>query len=159
MDAYTILQYGHQTVLDAIEGLPEREWNTPGVCGVWSVKEIMAHLASFEQVLVDVLRQQLRETATPHLDLLMAQGDDFNDLQVAVRQDRTVTGVWEEYTAAYTEVLALAKQIPAETFRKTGTLPWYGQEYALDDLIVYMFYGHKREHCAQIMVFRDHLAR
>ena len=159
MDAYTILQYGHQTVLDAIEGLPEREWNTPGVCGVWSVKEIMAHLASFEQVLVDVLRQQLRETAPPHLDLLMAQGDDFNDLQVAVRQDRTVTGVWEEYTAAYTEVLALAKQIPAETFRKTGTLPWYGQEYALDDLIVYMFYGHKREHCAQIMVFRDHLAR
>jgi len=153
------LQYGHQTILDAIDGLPENEWNTPGVCGVWSVKDIIAHLASFEQVLVDELKRRLMDGATPHLDLLIAQGDDFNDMQVAGRQNRTVTDVWEEYTAAYTEVLALAEQIPAETFRRTGTLLWYGQEYALDDLIVYMFYGHKQEHCAQIMVFRDYLAR
>jgi hypothetical protein len=30
-------------------------------------------------------------------------------------------------------------------------------EYALDDFIVYQYYGHKREHCAQIAVFRDKL--
>jgi proline iminopeptidase len=28
-------------------------------------------------------------------------------------------------------------------------------EYALDDFIVYNYYGHKREHSAQIAVFRD----
>jgi hypothetical protein len=41
---------------------------------------------------------------------------------------------------------------------KPGTLPWYGPEYALDDFIVYSYYGHKREHSAQINVFRDQLA-
>jgi hypothetical protein len=35
-----------------------------------------------------------------------------------------------------------------------GTSPWYGADYALDDLIVYMNYAHKREHCAQIRAFR-----
>jgi len=29
--------------------------------------------------------------------------------------------------------------------------------YALDDVIVYMYYGHKREHNAQIAAFRDRL--
>jgi hypothetical protein len=28
-------------------------------------------------------------------------------------------------------------------------------EYALDDVLIYMYYGHKREHSAQIAVFRD----
>jgi hypothetical protein len=51
--------------------------------------------------------------------------------------------------------MTLVAQIPAETLRATGTIPWYGPEYALDDLITYMYYGHKREHSAQIAVFRD----
>ncbi len=42
---------------------------------------------------------------------------------------------------------------------KYGTLPWYGMEYALDDFIVYTFYGHKREHSAQIAAFGDLLRR
>ena len=46
-------------------------------------------------------------------------------------------------------------RVPAATLRQPGTLPWYGAEYAVDDLIVYTAYGHKREHSAQIAVYRD----
>lgn len=49
-------------------------------------------------------------------------------------------------------------RIPATTLRQTGTLPfpWYGgMEYALDDVIAHLNYGHKREHCAYIAAFRD----
>jgi hypothetical protein len=31
-----------------------------------------------------------------------------------------------------------------------GSIPWYGPEYALDDLLVYTMYGHKREHAPQL---------
>ena len=48
-------------------------------------------------------------------------------------------------------------RIPPDTWRQNGTLPWYGAEYSLDDFIVYTFYGHKREHTAQINVFKDTL--
>jgi hypothetical protein len=51
----------------------------------------------------------------------------------------------------------LINRIPAERCRQVGTLPWYGAEYALDDMLVYMYYGHKREHAAQIAAFRDRL--
>jgi hypothetical protein len=31
-----------------------------------------------------------------------------------------------------------------------GTIPWYGPEYSLNDLVVYQMYGHKREHGPQL---------
>lgn len=49
MHCNDIILNGHQTVLHAIDGLAEAEWHTPGVCGVWSVKDILAHLASFNR--------------------------------------------------------------------------------------------------------------
>jgi hypothetical protein len=76
-----------------------------------------------------------------------------------MRQELSVAETLGEYNAVHAQVTAVAAQLPVETFRQTGTLPWYGMEYALDDLIVYMYYGHKREHSAQIAVFRDRLGR
>ena len=66
-----------------------------------------------------------------------------------------MAGTLAEYNAAVTHVLSLIREIPPETARQPGTVPWYGQEYALDDLIVYQYYGHKREHSAQIAAFLD----
>jgi hypothetical protein len=158
MNAVDILKYGHQTVLRTLDGLPEAEWETGGVCGVWSVKDIMAHLASYEHMLVEVLNTFLGDEQTPYLDQFRA-GQGFNDAQVALRKDNSAAQVLAEYEEVHARTMALVAQIPEETRRRPGTLPWYGMEYALDDLIVYQYYGHKREHMAQINVFRDGLAR
>jgi uncharacterized protein (TIGR03083 family) len=156
MNAGDILKYGHGTALQAVDGLPDDAWETPGVCGVWSVKDIMAHLTSYELVLGEVLSGFTGGGATPHLDAFKDFGT-FNDTQVALRKDKSAHAIREEYEAAHARVRSHAERIPAETFRAPGTLPWYGAEYALDDFIVYSFYGHKREHAAQIAVFRDRL--
>ena len=55
MNATDILKYGQPTVLSTLDGFPENAWEMPGACGVWSVKDIIAHLASYEQVLIDIL--------------------------------------------------------------------------------------------------------
>lgn len=157
MNATDVLKYGHLTVLQTIKELPETAWETTGVCGVWSVKEIIAHLASFEHLLVDVLQTFLGNSATPYLTKWGELGAQFNDVEVALRRDKTVGEVLAEYQDTQAKTMELIAQIPAETLRRPGTLPWYGMEYSLDDFIVYTYYGHKREHCAQINVFRDRL--
>jgi hypothetical protein len=168
MNASDILRYGHTTVLRAIDGLAEADWETSGVCGVWSAKDIIAHLTSYELVLQEVLASFQGDSAmpsaspgtsaTPMLNAFVEPSGQFNDAQVALRSSSSHTDVLAEYTSAYEQVAALAARLPAEIFCQAGTLPWYGLEYALDDFIVYAFYGHKREHCAQIAVFRDRLA-
>ena len=159
MNAKDVLKYGHLTVLRTIEGLPEADWETPGVCSVWSVKEIMAHLASFEYVLVDALNSFLADGPTPYLDKYINQGLAFNDSEVALRQGKSPSETLAEYNDTQARTMELIAQISEATWRQPGTLPWYGPEYALDDFIAYAYYGHKREHCAQIAVYRDGLNR
>jgi uncharacterized protein (TIGR03083 family) len=159
MNAVDVMRYGHGTVLGTLEGLAPEAWTTPGVCGVWSVKDILAHLASYELVLVEVLSELSgAATATPLLDRFRDPSGAFNDAEVAARAGLTAEATLAEYSAAHERAMALLDRVPPETRARPGTLPWYGAEYALDDFIVYAFYGHKREHCAQIAVFRDRLA-
>ena len=159
MNAMDILKYGQLTVLQAIDGFPETETETAGACGVWSVKDIIAHLASYEEVLVDVLSTFVGKHPTPYLDKFTEPGGQFNDTEVGLRTGRTIREVLDEFNDAHAQVMELAATIRPETFRHSGTLPWYGMEYALDDFIVYTYYGHKREHSAQIAAFRDKLRR
>ncbi len=159
MNAVDVMRYGHGTVLGTLDGVPATEWTTPGVCGVWSVKDIVAHLASYELVLVEVLTALGDGGPTPLLDRFRDLGSGFNDAEVAARQGWSADEVLAEYSAAHEQTMTLIERIPEEARSRPGTLPWYGDEYALDDFIVYAYYGHKREHCAQIAVFKDRLSR
>jgi uncharacterized damage-inducible protein DinB len=154
MNASDILKYGNQTFLRSLENVPQSEWEKGGVCGVWSVKDIVAHLASYELVLCDILGGFIGSGPTPHLDQFKA-GRGFNDSQVEMRKGKSSAEVLAEYNAAHAEVMRLIAQLPTEKLREPGTLPWYGMEYALDDFLVYTYYGHKREHSAQVDIFRD----
>jgi DinB family protein len=157
MNATDVLKYGQLTVMQAIDGFPEMAWETPGACGVWSVKDIIAHLASYERVLVDILTTFTGGGSTPALNSYVELGGQFNESEVSRRKAKTIQDILTEFNDTHVQVMSLLVSIPSETLRQSGTLPWYGREYALDDVLVYMYYGHKREHSAQIAAFRDRL--
>ncbi len=154
MNAKDILKYGNRTLINSLEGLPEEQWNVGGVCGVWSVKDIIAHLASYERALVEIFGLFFENGPTPLLSKMGADPGKFNDEEVALRKNMSSAEVLAEYNEAHSQTMNLINDIPVEILREVGTIPWYGLEYSLDDLIVYMFYGHKREHSAEIAVFR-----
>ena len=151
-----ILKYGHQTIVQSVNGLVEQDWNLPGACGYWSVREIIAHLASFEHLLIDVLQLVLdKNNSTSILQRFADEGIAFNDNQVALRKDQMVAETWNEYKKIYHQSFEIFNTIPVQQHKETGLLTFYGEEYDLEDFLVYTFYGHKREHGAQINAFRD----
>ena len=155
MNASDILHYGHLTVHHAIDPLSEGEWRAGGVCGWWSCKDIMAHLASFEQALIEVLASFTDGSPMPTVERMGRDPQAFNDHEVEARAGRTPAQIVAEYDALHARSMELIADIPPELLRRPGVIPWYGDEYALDDLIVYQYYGHKREHMAQVDKFRD----
>ncbi|HRQ40391.1 MAG TPA: DinB family protein [Chloroflexota bacterium] len=159
MNGLDILKYGHFTVLGAVKDLPETDWETAGVCGVWSVKQIIAHLASFEQLLIEILENLSGSEPGPTLERYKADYLAFNDVEVDARQQLSVAQTMAEYETLQAQTMPLLAQIPEAKRRENGLLPWYGADYDLDDFIVYTYCGHKREHCAQIAVFRDQIKR
>jgi len=157
MNVMDILMYGNRTLLGTLEDLSDAGRKVGGVCGVWSVKDIMAHLASYEHLLAEALNTFSNNGIGPNMADMAELGDAWNDLQVERRTDMTVAEVMAEYNEVHEQVMARAAKIPAETYRQNGKIPWYGPEYCLDDFVVYASYGHKREHSAQISVYRDRL--
>ena len=154
-----VLRYGNRTLLYAVRDLAEDDWRTPGVCGVWSVREIIAHLASFELALIEALAVARGEPIGPTLAEMLRDGQAFNDKQVMARLGLTPAETLAEYEAAHRRTLELAAALPPNLFINTGFLPAYGMEYDLEDFIVYSYYGHKREHASQIAVYRDAIGR
>jgi hypothetical protein len=158
MNAHDVLMYGHLWVHKHVDGLTVEQWQHPDVCGYWSTKDIIAHLASYEWVLGEVFQTCIESAPTPTLDRLTSQnGDAFNAEQVGARQQKSPKEALSEYDQAYEKVMQLLPRISAEELRQPGALPWYGSQYSLEDFIVYQYYGHKREHMAQVAVFRDTL--
>jgi hypothetical protein len=158
MHANDILKYGHYFFMNALEGVDEAHLNDSGVCGVWSVKDIVAHMAATELVLVDVL-QWIKDNSvpTPNLQRYGEMREAWNDAEVDKRKDMSYQEVLDEYNRLQAQNAELINTVPLELQSKTGALPWYGEVYDLDDFIAYTYYGHKREHGAQINLFKDRL--
>lgn len=159
MHTLDVLKYGHLTVLHTVRDLPDDDWYTPSVCGVWSVREIIAHLASFEYALVEALSVARGGPTGPHLADVLRDGQAYNDVQVAARAGLSAAETLAEYESVQAQTMELTAALPSSLFFNTGFLPAYGMEYDLEDYIAYSFYGHKREHSAQIGVFRDAIGR
>jgi len=155
LDALSILGFGHRDVMRVFDGLSEADWNRVGVTSRWSPKDLLSHLTSFELMLEEALRGVAGETGpTPTLEAMGKGGKSFNEDQVKMRRGRPAAEVMAEYEKAHESVIALAKKLGPDKLREVGTIPWYGANYALDDLIVYTNYAHKREHCAQMRRWR-----
>jgi hypothetical protein len=43
---------------EALADIPSANLDRPGFCGIWSAKEVVAHLGSYEQEMVNILRQR-----------------------------------------------------------------------------------------------------
>lgn len=155
MNTADVIKYGHTFLLDSLDRVPQDEWQPGGVCGVWSVKDIVAHLAACEIFLGDLLAAVVAGEAA---DFGAAMGAAFGPDAVEARAATTASATLAEYQRAFERVAELVGRVDAETLRRPGTLPWYGEAYALDDFVVYSFYGHKREHGAQIAAWGDRLA-
>lgn len=154
-----VLHYGNLTLLHAVRDLAEDDWRAPGVCGYWSVREIIAHLASFELALIEALAVARGEPIGPTLADMLRDGQAFNDKQVMSRLGLSVAETLAEYEAAHRRVLELTAALPPNLYINTGFLPAYGMAYDLEDFLTYAYYGHKREHAAQIAVYRDAIGR
>lgn len=158
MNTLDVCRYGQFTFLGAVDGVRDDGWTIPGACGVWSIKHLVSHLASYEAVIADIIESVAGATTTPALERFKRLGNEFNDIAVQEREHFSPERALQELTEEHERAMTALTALDAGLVTMAGTIPWYGPEYALDDLLVYMGYGHKREHAGQIGVFRSRIA-
>ncbi len=148
------LENAHLLVIQTVDNLPELEWDTPIAENSWTVKDIIAHLASYEHILVDVFNAFLEESpATPYLAQYAEHHADFNQVQVGERSNHTAQQVIDEFEEMQAEATSLLARIPAERIEQKGTLSWY-KDRSLGDFVSALS-GHIQRHCDEITAFRN----
>ena len=147
MNPHDVLRYGQREIDPIIDRFRADDW-TRIALGVWTTKDLVGHLGAFEARFLELLQLFLGEE--PATNLRAVSPATFNDVQAAIRGDWPVDRVVAELRDAHRAVMDRVERIPAERWREVGTIPWYGAEYSLEDLLVYSQYGHKREHAPQL---------
>ncbi|HXU85681.1 MAG TPA: DinB family protein [Verrucomicrobiae bacterium] len=147
MNPADVLMYGQRHIDELIDRLEPADWEAVAL-GTWTTKDLVGHLGAFEVRFVEILTTFLGEE--PATGLMREPVETFNDDQAAIRHDWSSGAIVAEFREAHARATALVGRIPEDRWREVGTIPWYGPQYALDDLVVYLLYGHKREHAPQL---------
>ncbi|GCE13683.1 DinB family protein [Tengunoibacter tsumagoiensis] len=157
MSAAEALENGHQSVLTALNDLPESEWEIPGADGDWSIKDIVAHLAAYDLVIIDILKTFHDSQPGPYvLKLFRPDGkvnsQEFNQETVATRRYHTAQQVLNEFQEGQLQVTSLLQQFSPASLQQPGTLPWFKTEISLEELLNKLA-RHLQEHGEQIQRF------
>ncbi len=147
----TALAQSRQALHQAIEGLSEQEMTQVQVEGVWTIKDVVGHVTSWEEVVLQPLRRY-------------ADGDPFgtdviedylawNDEQAALKKDIPLDAILEEANTIREELVATANRLSAEQWEQELTFPW-GDTGTLSKGLGGLAW-HEKEHVETIQHWRD----
>jgi hypothetical protein len=116
--------------------LNEKDMVQPGVTGQWSVKDILAHLAAWEQLLLEWYQAGLGGYPEAHEPVGMKRKliDALNQEIYAQNRGRELDAVLVDFHRSYQQVFMIVSAIPEEDLFAPGRYSWTGR-FTLADYV------------------------
>jgi hypothetical protein len=117
---------------DSYAGLPLSVLLVPGVTKAWSVKDIVAHVTTWEEEALKHLPAILEGLRPPRYSILYGGIDAFNALMTARKSDLSLAQVIEQQKHVHQRVVEVVERapdgalIPEARFRRRLRLDTYG---------------------------------
>lgn len=129
---------------DALEGLSEEEMTAPGAVGEWSVRDLIAHVTTWEEEALKALPVILEGGPLPRY---ASQGgiDAFNARQQEAKRGLSLQRLAMEMNATHQRLLALLDRAPEQAYAQEGR---FLRRLRLDA------YGHWRGHARDVLSWR-----
>jgi hypothetical protein len=128
------------------------EINQPGAVGVWSVKDVLAHIAFWERYAVDTLHAIARGE-TPNL-VADDETERNNASVVAQYYQRSLSAVISDWQQAREDLLDAIEDLEDEDLNDPDRFPW-SEGRSLLDRIAGNSFEHEQEHIEQIRAWMD----
>ena len=118
------LAKSRQALHQAIEGLSAEEMTQVQVEGVWTVKDVIGHITSWEEAVLRPLRRYA--DGNPFGTDVIKDYLAWNDEQAALKQDVPLDAILDKATAIREELVATANRLSAEQWEQDVPFPWGG---------------------------------
>ena len=140
--------------LAAIAGLSEKEMVQPGAAGIWSVKDILAHLVSWEAELVTALSRPLSQRYAHAPDIVRIDDiDEWNDEQYHMNARRPLDIIRQDFEGVHKHLLRAIEDLDEATLEAPLRFEWMEGE-PLAYLIMETAVWHEQEHAEDIRAWR-----
>jgi len=145
------LNLSRQALLQLTDPLDEADLNLPQVEGVWSIKDLLGHIAAWDKTLIVPLQSFIQ--GKPFQPEVIPDHDAWNALQASSRQGLTCAQVRQEILTTRADLIAAVGGLTEEQLTCRLPAPWGGED-TLPDLISGLAW-HEEEHTKTI---QNHLA-
>jgi hypothetical protein len=123
------IQSERRKLENTLELLSRQDMLTRGVCGEWSVKDVLVHLFAWEQLFAGWYKagQRGEIPATPARGFTWRDLDKLNRQILQQHRRRKVDDVLAESHDSYRRTLAIVQAIPEDDLFQAGRYAWLGQ--------------------------------
>jgi uncharacterized damage-inducible protein DinB len=149
-DVLAKLSKSRRELRRATQGLSEAEMTQVQVEGVWTIKDVLGHVASWEEICLEPLRRYA--DGEPFEAQVVKDYVIFNEELAARKQDTPLDVVLDEWDAIRQELVAAASKLPAEQWEQRVLVPW-GDEGTVTEMLDEL-YHHELEHVHAIQQWR-----
>ncbi|MBK7897085.1 MAG: DinB family protein [Anaerolineaceae bacterium] len=141
-----LLRTCRQEFVTLLPLLPESEWGSRPVCGVWTMKDLVGHVTAWADVGGVAVAQALAGE-TPNLPPI-ADFEQWNLDQAAQRAETPWPTIWEAYEASYQTLLSGLDALSDEALAAEFTAPWGPPINLYRWLTIWPL--HEREHAVDV---------
>ncbi|NDJ76409.1 MAG: DinB family protein [Chloroflexi bacterium] len=153
VDVIANLRTARARLLEAIDGLTDDHMLQVGAVGIWSVKDVLAHLVAWEAELVTALSRLEQHKRTPPRIVEIEDIDEWNDDQYRVSAARPVDDIWEDFEGVHKHLIQAVEDLDDRTLDDNRRWPWMEGEplsYLIDENAIW----HEEEHAEDISNWR-----
>jgi len=146
----TKLDESRRALHQAIQGLSEEEMTQVQVEGVWTIKDVLGHITSWEEFCLKPLQRYA--DGAPFEATVIEDYLALNEELAARKQDTPLDVILDELDAIRQELMATASKLSAEQWEQRVIFPW-GDEGAVAEMLDEL-YQHELEHVHAIQQWR-----
>ena len=139
------LAAAREELLTAAAAIPPEERASRPVCGTWTLKDVLAHIADWEWVGVEGQRD-MAAGRLPQVEHI-ADIDAWNQAHYEVRRDQPWDDVWQDLHAARQALVDVLSGMSQASLAQSYPFPWGPEGTAYDWICVYVAHdrGHARD--------------
>jgi hypothetical protein len=145
------IRQARAALLAAIDGLPDDVLLRPYIVGMWSIKDTLAHLTTWQSEVVTALAS-LDPAHAPHV-IEIDDIDEWNEEQYHVNVRRPLDIILEDFHGVHKQLLKAVEALDDRTLDDGRRYVWMEGE-PLWYLIAENVYWHEQEHAEDIQRWR-----
>lgn len=141
-------------LVEALAGLTPDHMLITGVVGLWSIKDVLAHLGAWESEVVTALNQ-VQNKRMPSL-LRIDDIDEWNEEQYRVNVRRPLEVIQTDFEGVHRMLVRMIQDFDERSLLDNRRYAWMEGEplwYLIEENVTL----HEREHAAEIRAWRENI--